>query len=692
MTTPETTLDPLTAFGVGNRRAFGGLLLVIGLVIGLAGGYACSKGYALGKPVDAKAKDGDPADTAKKEELKGNPTEWYLGGAIGIVAGLVCIGFGLMQLTAEPISNIAQLRGDIRMAILLVGGSLGLLLMLFGGVLFALRLDSLNEWLNLGRTKGMLPVVSAVAVSLVGLAIAFLSIIPARGEDRVNPTARRLVHGANAVLSGVILLGLLVGLNCFLAVKMPVKLDTTASGFYTLDPRTVEYLQNLTTPITIYSTIGPLAQSKTVVADIEKLLDNVQRTNPAKITVRHLSPTTDINEINTLIAKYPSQPLKQLGVLITVANDDKRASFLSTKDFFNERGEDQVVFEGEGKLIRELLFLADNNNKTIIYVTQGSGELQIAKATRRTERSFSVVCEKLKQINCEIRPLVVDPRKPMVPGDASLVVVADPLSMLPPETVQAISEYVFPADPKAKAGRFLILSGPNPSQDGKTMQPTGLEPILNSLGLSLGNQQIFSDPDRDGNTLMAVIAPSETAQSAIAKDYQGQLIRFFLLRPIAISPEMNPGRRAEPLFATQPGRRTFLDAPDVRGASLLTWQEMQRNPDLQRARSYGPEARPVAVTVEQGKSVQGIVIGTGMTFSDGLSRGDPSTSLGAEIFANMVDTLRDRPAVASLATKQYGMYKPPPVEQFSKAFWLPVLLTPLAIASIGIGVWVVRRR
>jgi hypothetical protein len=691
MNRPDAPLDPMTSFVAGNRRAFGGLLVVLGLAIGLLGGYACAQGYRFAQSTESKTEDAEKAKPADAPANAGKPTEWYLGGATGIVAGIVLIPFGFMSLMALP-KPTAENHADARMTILLVGTAVGLLLILLGGALFALRLDALNDWLSLGKAKAMLPVVSAVAVGLVGVLIAFLAILPARAEERNDPTIRRLVYGSNAVLSSLVLLGALVGLNAFVAVKLPVALDTTSSGFYTLDPKTVGYLENLDQPVTLVTTFGSDSSSREIgdiLGDIQRLLKSFAETNPLKVQVRTLSPVADATEINALAARHPSFPIKNdYGVLVQLGSDSNRAAYVGLRDFFNETNRGERIFEGEGRLIRELLFLADNKAKTVVYVTQGSGEL--ALVPKRGERGFSLIAEKLGLINCDVKPLVVDPKQPRVPADANLVIVPDPVTPLPKATADAIGDYLLPATPNTKRGKFLILAGPNPAPDNKALVPTGLESPLKSLGVELGREQLFSDPDTNGVTFMPVAVPAAESTSPIAREYTGMAIRFFPARGVAPITTGNPESRVEPLFTTKPGTRTYIDDPDLRGASLFTWQEMQKNPDLARAKKYSSDARPVGVTVGQGKTTQGIVLGTGLLFSDQVLRqagGKP-----VELIASCVDALRERPTVASLATKQYGVYKPPPVENFSRAFWLPVLLTPLAIAAIGVGVWVVRRR
>ena len=75
---------------------------------------------------------------------------------------------------------------------------------------------------------------------------------------------------------------------------------------------------------------------------------------------------------------------------------------------------------------------------------------------------------------------------------------------------------------------------------------------------------------------------------------------------------------------------------------------------------------------------------------DRSSRGD--SSFPAEMFANSIDWLRDRPAVANIANKTYGRYNVKPDFGFVRGTLLPVGLVLFAVLALGTGVWVTRRK
>src|SRR6187397_3032372 len=139
--TEDTKLDPMTAFAVGNRKGFAALLLVFAVLVTGLGIYGFSKGLPALRGDVAKADDPNapPEDAAKKTTAKINPWEYLSGGLAGCAGGIVLAAIGFMQLMALPKPTEAEQRSDARTAILFAGGSVGLLLMLFGAALFLCR-------------------------------------------------------------------------------------------------------------------------------------------------------------------------------------------------------------------------------------------------------------------------------------------------------------------------------------------------------------------------------------------------------------------------------------------------------------------------------------------------------------------------------------------------------------------------
>ena len=85
------------------------------------------------------------------------------------------------------------------------------------------------------------------------------------------------------------------------------------------------------------------------------------------------------------------------------------------------------------------------------------------------------------------------------------------------------------------------------------------------------------------------------------------------------------------------------------------------------------------------------VFGSGEAFADDTRRGR-LVDLNAQLVVTTVNWLRDRPAVANIATKPYGLYVPNARASEVQVFWLPVGVTLMGVIALGLGVWVFRRK
>ena len=165
--------------------------------------------------------------------------------AVGAMAGWL--------LLAPPAPTENRQRADARVAILAVGAAIGALAILFGIVFFYLWRDSLTGWLDRGETKEARWVLIPILMIVVGAGVIFLAIQPARAEERNNAPIRRTVYWTNFGLTALLLLVAFVVANVLFSLKVPNKLDTTATGFYSLSENTRNLLARLNEPITAYA-------------------------------------------------------------------------------------------------------------------------------------------------------------------------------------------------------------------------------------------------------------------------------------------------------------------------------------------------------------------------------------------------------------------------------------------------------
>lgn len=718
-TTP-TSAGVFSGAVAANRQPVGFALLALSLVLFVVGVWGIYKGFKA--PADAPKPTPDAVDEAGKPVEAAKPvnprqTEFVAGGIAAILGALVAGGCGAWFAAGLPKSDEAARLRESRLVILIVMCGLGLLLMLCGFLYFVLKYKGLAEWISSGKSSAAQSPLIALAMFLLGSGLAFLGTLPSRGEERNDPNLRRLVYGVNVVLSGVLLLLLLVAGNVFVALKVPNKLDTTSTGFYTLSPQLQEYLATLSQPVKVYST---LLNDDRVMRDARQLLSACQDANPSMFQVRQLSPgtTLDKEEIDSLKAKYPQADLNDFGILIVVGTDEKRYAFLRYEDLGEQTpgADGGLQFAGEARLVRELLYLSESKSRPVVYFTQDNGELEIApkaagSALGRTpaNRSANDLKSALEKNYTDVRPLSFSLTDPKVPADAACVVVADPTVALPPEHVKAIEAYLDAPREGGKKGKLVVLAGAHKRAEGG-MQQTGLEGLLARFGVVLGSKFLYGQPAQrlPSDTFLAMvldpsmIADGKTNPIVGAFGETGQQFPFTSPRTITLPKEAASTFRVEPLMATVQRitwyEENALADPRVAFEAFLqpNSEELQIRKQVSRANrivaamvseSGNPHAMPTAPSVSRI-----VAYGDGAFFSDETTRLAGGNPIQAQLFSTTIDWLRDRPAVAGLANKPYNRYTPNPKPDETNLLWLPGGLAALSILALGAGVWVTRRK
>jgi hypothetical protein len=596
-----------------------------------------------------------------------------------------------------------------RRALLAVGSGLGVLAMLLALALFYLWFESVPKWLNEGETAQAKWVLIPVVVFLAGAGLTFAAVQPARAEERSNQNLRRLVYAVNLGLTAFLLFAVLLIGNVFASLRIPNRLDTTESGFYTLDPKTQEYVAKLDTPVNAYAT---LPEGDRVTDDARRLLLAAQEVNPGRFKVRFLSLTANKDEITRLKNKYPQADLNSFGILLTAGENEQRSAFIRADDLLKTEGggfgaPQKVTFTGESAVVRELLFLTDPGGKPVIYFTQGSGELEVVPSMgpggpKRSGRTANQLRSVLEKGYAEVKAWEPELTNPKVPDDCNVLVVADPRFALGKDQADAIRKYMTETRKDGKKGKLILLAGANPKLEGGGIADTGLEEVLAGLTIRLGNKLIIGRPTREGlnwDEHICIVNPQLAETNSVAQAYQEKGLILTKLRTVepAGPPGMGGPINVEPFLFTYPQRFTVLES-EMPTDPATAWNDMVEKPQLRTAKQFTNSPRIVAVVATESSmkrdeppTNRAVVIGCGEFFADPAGRGRAST-VPAEFFANVVSWLRDRPAAAAVANKTYGEYVPSKSADTFRLYFLPVGLTVLAVVALGAGVWVVRRK
>jgi len=635
---------------------------------------------------------------APKNPAQGDYTVGWIGALMGCLVALAA-GAWLM-VTPGPAKDTAQ-RSEARQLLLAVGGLLGALLIVLGVAYFYLWSESLTKWLDTSETRELRWVLIPLMMVILGAGIVFLAIQPARAEERNNATVRRLVYGSNFALTILLLLVVLVVSNILIAIRVPNKLDATATGFYEFSEPTTRLLSNMKEPVTAYAVLPEEASRD--ISDMRQLLMAFQDASLGKFRVKFLSETTNRTDLNTLRAKYPqldltlSQRTVAGAILLTAGEDEKRHAVIPDTEFAAVQGNKQV-FQGEARMFRELVILADTDTKPVVYFTQSNGEFSISATDEAPDdRKATRLKAYLEKNYLDVRPLTFARENPTVPTDAAVVVIVEPQTPISPEVAAAIRKYI-----AERKGKLLVLAGIVPGPGNAGVMKTGLEDMLKELNVLLGNRFVYNFPvDRESRPLQTIAGFTEASAKArnevalsIAKAVRSLPMR--LPREVATT-TANPAFQAMPLLASL--GVTWVEDDRIPDAKLVeTIRQITRDQKYAFSRDLTDGNRSLAVLVSEKTTPVAAVYGNASFVSDVVGKqGSPdSAPITFDLIGVTIDWLRGRPSIAAsgIEAKKYSEYQfpQPSTVDTTRLVWLPLGLTFLVVVGFGMGVWIVRRK
>jgi hypothetical protein len=600
--------------------------------------------------------------------------------------------------------------------ILLVGGFCGGLLAFAGIIGSYWWWGPFLAWLRDGEREKLWQPLLGIAGLLGGLALMFATFQAARRFERVDVTLRRVLYGYNAFLTGFLLLLLLVVVNVFVQVRYPLPYDTTEGGFYSLSEKTKQYVSALENSVVVYMVFDPDDQNtmaayqgmKTILAEMAAL-------NPRFFRYEEVSgeSASRLRDLQRRFTQFTPRP----GILVAYGDKPENnhtfigASELSSSDF-TDRANPQRSFNGEVKLMQELMFLAEEKRRPVIYFTQGHGEPDL---NDHGNEGLADLAQRLTENKFDVRPLIANnpvAEKNDVPADAEVVVVVGPRRVMG-DITPGLQRFMNPTDPKAKKGKLVVLLGPTgpDRQQANQMVQTGIEPLLRDFGVNAANEQILliSGPGGrrmqrgDGRPVPEYVTVGALQSGVDARHPLAMIgkvdIQFWL-----------DVRRLEP----QPGVRMQLDTVMV---SLgITWLEGDMNKSnlesMQKILSDDEEAKkrvhrepfPVLVTAsestadptdpharpDQKPTPRLVVFGCSTLATNRYVRAQAG-GIEFDLIRGSIDWCRERYTQIGIEPKSYRRYMLPKSASLWNLFYLPLAAMGLGVFGLGLIVWNIRR-
>ncbi|VTU01381.1 ABC-type uncharacterized transporter OS=Singulisphaera acidiphila (strain ATCC BAA-1392 / DSM 18658 / VKM B-2454 / MOB10) GN=Sinac_5949 PE=4 SV=1: ABC_transp_aux [Gemmataceae bacterium] len=716
--------EPLVEFVRTKRGAASGVLGALAVVfLGFAVFFALKAFGTAAAPADKDkaAEKANPDNPLELPKPAGDPANLKRGdfnvGWMSCMLAFLVASLGALWLSARDVRDRTedQKRTEARLLVLGIGQGLGAVTMLAGLALLYRWSDSFTKWLETSDTDELRWVLIPLMTIITGVGLVFVAIQPARAEERSNATVRRIVYGSNFFLTFLLLVVAFVGFNVVVAAKVSNKLDTTATGFYEISESTKQLLAGLKEPVNAYL-ITAEEGTRQSTEDMRQLLMTAQDASRGNLRVKFLDAVANRSELRTLVGKYPqlSLTLEKVDVgaalLLTAGEDEKRSAVVPDTEF-TTTVDRRPVFQGEPRLFRELVALSNTDGKPVVYFTQSNGELSIDPAAEAPDdRKATRLRAYLEKNYMEVRPLAFPLENPTVPADAAAVVVAGPRSPLAPAAAEALKKYV---TDKGKKGRLLVLAGAAPGPNNQGMAKTGLEDLLTTLNVRLGDKFVYSIPqDRRqdfrqtiaGITNVAVAAKNEVAVTMMKVS---PAVMLELPREVAAA---GPNSDYQPLPLLVTDGITWLEDDRVDEAQIEQVVEQLNNRAVQIRKNVMEGGRPVAALVSQGAAPAGrgapptggtpvaAVYGNAQFVSDAVGRrmSPDAAPLTYKLVGVTLDWLRDRPSVfgSDMEGKKYAEYQFPQASTVdtTRALYFPLALTFLTVVGLGTAVWFVRRK
>ena len=296
---------------------------------------------------------------------------------------------------------------------------------------------------------------------------------------------------ANALVSALLVLALLVGLN-YLGAEHHRRWDLTATREHSLSPQTLKVLRSL--PGQVQAVAFPSADST---ARYRDLLATYQYYSK-NFQYRLVDPDRNPAEAQKFKVTSYGQIVLQRGA-VTYTVDD------ATED----------------ALTNGLLHVLETGKKTV-YVVQGDGEAPLDDFTRV---GIGTVKQALTGKGFDVKPLFLI-KEARVPADASAVIVVSPTQELPPQALDALDGYY------RDGGHLLVLVDPTSpagvrawlGREFHVSAPGGLvvDPVSRLLGANpavpIVTQYPYNDITQNFNLATAFPVATPLVPDAKAKD------------------------------------------------------------------------------------------------------------------------------------------------------------------------------
>jgi len=346
-----------------------------------------------------------------------------------------------------------------------------------------------------------------------GIVLVALSTLPWLAGARHRMGARTMSYGLNALISIVLVLGVVSFVEA-LSARHSKRFDLTENKRRSLSPQTVQILRALKDDVNVVGFFRSDQPGKRVAEDLLKQYAGYAN---KKLTWKMVDPDSD----PALARRYG---IESYGTIV-----------LETKS------RSEKVLDAEEEKLTNGLVKVTREGKRTIYIVQGHGEHEIGN----TERAgFSEAKSALEKANYDVKPLVLA-RSTAIPDDAAVLVIPGPRTDLFQPEVDALDAYL------GKGGKILaMVDPPFPAK----MQDATMKRFLGRWGVDLGDNLVveLSPIGRLFGIGPEVPIIQQYEPHAITRDLAGITTLFPLTRTVTPVKTLPAGANVQALARTSP--------------------------------------------------------------------------------------------------------------------------------------------
>jgi len=494
----------------------------------------------------------------------------------------------------------------------------------------------------------------SITTLVAGLLIGLLFFVRFHQEVVQKITKRKIKYGVNSAIITLVVLAIVV-IVYLVTLERNKKFDMTKFKKFSLSEQTLSILTKLEGPIKAYAFYSK-QQDPTAISD---LLDQYH--------YRYRDFTYEVVDPDLNPGKVQEFGVEEYGELIL--------------EYGQKR--EKVKDKTEEGITNALIKLTQIGVKTVYFIT-GHGEKSIMDYGNE---GYDRIREVIKAENYDVEEILLM-REEKVPDNCAVLISAGPRTDYSEHEIKLIDEYL------KRGGSVLFLL--DPLEGGRVLE--NIASFLDRYGLVVGKDVIIDPMSRvlAGDYFMPVI--SNYTYNPITKNFR---IASIMRYARSITVKESPG---ENIFLREVARSGDSSWAETNFEELRRGKaQMNEDVDLKgpvTVMAYATITIPAKTSGKEGGSTttessgeeekESLLLAVGD--SDFITNSMYQTQGNKDLFMNAVNFLADRGELITIRPKQQeSVYLTMTAKQGRIAFFISILLIPLAVIVAGISITVQRR-